>query len=312
LRTDEWCRSTNTLRVERTPRSLPEAQRPSGIEPPIEALRTAVAALRPDDAPSAALDAVARATERVLAAAEEARRDALRCRALLDGICEGVAETDATGVVRIANQRLASLLEVAPDFLAGRPLLHFIARGDCRPFRDVIAAASRGEHEGTVVRFLPRRGATLFAAEVRARAVGPGPRCSIVWTVRPSHEPRARAGSEEEETAAAGSLDAIVDAARQSILEVATARRIIVTNARPTTLSVDPKRARSLLDAMVDLARIALRLASDGATLAVDIQRLAGEEALVAFGAAALRVPLRVKGELGDSAFQAEPVRRAG
>jgi hypothetical protein len=46
--------------------------------------------------------------------------------------------TTAEGIILEATAPAASLLSVSVAFLRGRPLLHFIARGDTRRFRSLI------------------------------------------------------------------------------------------------------------------------------------------------------------------------------
>src|SRR5947207_10922375 len=81
------------------------------------------------------------------------------CEALLDAIPDGLAETDLRGTIRFTNARLAAMLAVAPAFLAERPLIHFVARSDCRIFRGWVDVAARGEPpERAILHLRPRHG----------------------------------------------------------------------------------------------------------------------------------------------------------
>src|SRR5205807_510224 len=98
---------------------------------------------------------------------------------------DGLAETDARGMIRVGNTQLARLLTVPASFLRGKALISFVARGDCGAFRVMMdAVRSGGECDAVFVRLRPRRGGLPFMAEVRVRATsGTGVR-GFVWTVR--------------------------------------------------------------------------------------------------------------------------------
>jgi PAS domain S-box-containing protein len=107
---------------------------------------------------------------------------------LFDGCPDGYVLTDATGVIREGNRTFASMLGVHKRFLEGKPLVNFVTRGDVRRYRDSLGGALRGQKDGELVRlrFRPRHGEPVFAAEVARRVVrGVGQRVtSIRWTVR--------------------------------------------------------------------------------------------------------------------------------
>jgi len=109
-----------------------------------------------------------------------------RYRALFDGVSDPLAETDTRGVIQAANPLFARLLGVHPLFLAGKPLLHFVARGDTRAFRDFVKSIGNGaSEERLVVRFRPRHGSPPFAAQVDARVLAFDGVRHILWHVRP-------------------------------------------------------------------------------------------------------------------------------
>jgi PAS domain S-box-containing protein len=111
--------------------------------------------------------------------------EVVRYRTVFDGAQVGLAETDAQGVVRLANAALTVLLGVPRHCVIGKPLINFVARADTRAFRSAVQAmAERGQHEAFVVRFRPRRRAPPFPAEVLVcSARGRLARC-FVWTIR--------------------------------------------------------------------------------------------------------------------------------
>jgi PAS domain S-box-containing protein len=107
-----------------------------------------------------------------------------RYRAVFEAAHVGLAETDAHGLVRLANSRLATLLGVLPAFVIGKPLLHFVARGDTRVFRGVVRSLAEGGELDVVLRLRPRDRGTPFYAAVRARAARGGPAMYLVWSVQ--------------------------------------------------------------------------------------------------------------------------------
>jgi len=107
-----------------------------------------------------------------------------RYRAVFEAAHVGLAETDAHGIVRLANHRLATLLGVLPAFVIGKPLLHFVARGDTRAFRGVVHSLAEGGKLDVVLRLRPRDRGAPFYAEVRARAARVGSVLSLVWSVQ--------------------------------------------------------------------------------------------------------------------------------
>jgi PAS domain S-box-containing protein len=107
-----------------------------------------------------------------------------RYRTVFNAAHVGLAETDAQGIVRLANVRLATLLGLLPASLIGKPLLHFVARGDTGAFRRVVETlAQHGEHGAFVVRFRPRDGGKPFHAEVWARAARSRLARCLVWSI---------------------------------------------------------------------------------------------------------------------------------
>jgi PAS domain S-box-containing protein len=114
-----------------------------------------------------------------------------RYRTVFDAAHVGLAETDAQGIVRLANARLARFLGVSPSFVVGKPLLHFVVRADTRAFRSVVKTLDqRAEHEAFRVRLRPRHGSAPFPVEVWARAARARLTRCYVWTIRAHKEER--------------------------------------------------------------------------------------------------------------------------
>src|SRR5262245_20521492 len=88
---------------------------------------------------------VFRHLDELTSAASRLAKDLAQSKRVLDAIADGLAETDLRGTIRYANARLGAMLGVPPDFLADRPLIHFVARSDCRPFRAWLEATTQRE-----------------------------------------------------------------------------------------------------------------------------------------------------------------------
>lgn len=111
--------------------------------------------------------------------------DIARYRAIFDAAHIGLAETDSRGVIRVANPHLAHLLGVTSLFLRGKPLLHFIVRGDCSSFRVLVAnARDTGGHDKAHLRLRPRDGSAPFVAEMFVQPITAVESRAFVWTVR--------------------------------------------------------------------------------------------------------------------------------
>jgi CheY-like chemotaxis protein/PAS domain-containing protein len=113
-------------------------------------------------------------------ARRRAEADLAYFRDLFDLCPEPYLVTDLRGAIRAANRAAALVLQVTPQFLAGRPLLHFVARADCGAFRAALASLQEttGSDAALEIHLRPRHKGAPFLADIRVRRVRTG--CSIV------------------------------------------------------------------------------------------------------------------------------------
>lgn len=80
--------------------------------------------------------------------------------------------TDLAGITQEANLRAAGMFSVAPPFLAGRPLIGFVARQDTRVFRSLLKdmGAADGAVRSATIRMRPR-GQMPFVVAARVAVV---------------------------------------------------------------------------------------------------------------------------------------------
>jgi PAS domain S-box-containing protein len=136
------------------------------------------------------------AAEELEAQAEELLRtrvalenERLRYRDLFDAAPDPYFVTDSNGVIREANFAAGALLHVEPQFLVGKPLIHFVARGDTRAFRDAISTMSASPEKAKIehleVRLRPRDKAPVFYAWLTATPIFSRQRApSFRWIAR--------------------------------------------------------------------------------------------------------------------------------
>lgn len=86
--------------------------------------------------------------------------------------------TTTGGVIVHATNAAATFLNVAIEALKGRPLLHFVARGDTRRFRAFVNGGARGVMS---VRLRPRHGTPLAVSMAIHHVPG-----RMIWFVDPS------------------------------------------------------------------------------------------------------------------------------
>jgi hypothetical protein len=93
-------------------------------------------------------------------------------------------ETSLSGVVQLTNDDAAQLLNVASACLVNKPLVHFVARGDCNIFRAAVECVGGGkELDRVVVRFRPRRGASVARIALSGRRLDRMKPRRIVWVL---------------------------------------------------------------------------------------------------------------------------------
>ena len=111
---------------------------------------------------------------------------------LFDAAPEAYLVTDRHGILREVNGAAAQELNLPREHLAGKPLLHFVARSSCNPFRafvSKVAASDVAEH--AELTFRPRGGGRApFRAAVSARGQRGLGRAlvAIRWILRPLTE----------------------------------------------------------------------------------------------------------------------------
>lgn len=119
-----------------------------------------------------------RQNDQLLAANDAITAAQQRYQDLFDFAPDGYLVTDPNGVIQAANQAAARLLRTEARFLAGKPLVLFIARADRPAFDALLARLHQGEElPGRAIILQPRVGpefpAVVYAAPLRATAAGP-------------------------------------------------------------------------------------------------------------------------------------------
>jgi PAS domain-containing protein len=172
-------------------------------------------------------------------------------RELFDHSPDGYARTDGRGVVRIANRTLATQLNIHPRFLENKPLINFVARADCKPFRALLMRLGEGGQQPCElrVRLRPRNGRPPFYADVRVVArEGNG---GVYWAIRPvSDQPAASSAP----LTFGALVDATVDAL--AVENEATPGPALVSEG-DSAAAIAEHLAPELLAAVIALARTA-------------------------------------------------------
>jgi two-component system, LuxR family, sensor kinase FixL len=110
----------------------------------------------------------------------------VRYQELFDFAPVGYLVTDMQGVIQEANYAAAALLGTRKHFLAGRPILFFIAEADRRAFSVNLfrlGVAGSGQQQWTL-RLCPLKGETRYAQVTVAAAPPPGKEHMLRWTFR--------------------------------------------------------------------------------------------------------------------------------
>jgi PAS domain-containing protein len=95
-------------------------------------------------------------------------------------------ETTRVGVIRRVNDEAARLFNVPRAFLIAKPLVHFVARGDCKVFRTAVERVGDGKPlDRITVRFRPRHGPPVAPAKLSGRCLSGIFPPTIVWVVDP-------------------------------------------------------------------------------------------------------------------------------
>ena len=91
-------------------------------------------------------------------------------------------ETSLRGTMRRANAAAADFFNVHVSFLIAKPLLHFVARGDCDAFRAALECVASGKSlDRIALRFRPRRRRPVSRVRLSARRLWGVSRPTIVW-----------------------------------------------------------------------------------------------------------------------------------
>jgi PAS domain-containing protein len=139
---------------------------------------------------------------------------------------EAYIVTDMAGTIDEANLAASTLFRTEPSFLAGRPLITFVARNDTRAFRSFLTqmqSLDRGD-EGSARQVMLRmrpRGHAVFVVFARAAPVTgeTGKLIAIRWILRPFDFEEADAG---KGAAVADLAAALAEDLREPLLPIAS------------------------------------------------------------------------------------------
>jgi PAS domain-containing protein len=93
-------------------------------------------------------------------------------------------ETTLRGTMRRANVAAANFFNVHVSFLIAKPLLHFVARGDCDAFRAAVECVASGKSlDRIALRFRPRRRQPVSRVKLSAQRLRGVSRPTIVWII---------------------------------------------------------------------------------------------------------------------------------
>lgn len=93
-------------------------------------------------------------------------------------------ETTLRGTMRRANVAAAQFFNVHVSFLIAKPLLHFVARGDCDAFRAAVECVASGKSlDRIALRFRPRRRQPVSRVKLSAQRLRGVSRPTIVWII---------------------------------------------------------------------------------------------------------------------------------
>lgn len=138
-----------------------------------------------------------RQTEELAVAHEAVEAERQRYRDLFDLAPHGYLVTDAEGTIGEANRAAAALLHTATQFMAGKPLVAFVAEEERRAFQYRLARLRETDRmEEWVVQLRPRHGAAIHAAlTVVAVPSRKGSPVTLRWLLR---DVTARTWAEEQ------------------------------------------------------------------------------------------------------------------
>jgi hypothetical protein len=94
-------------------------------------------------------------------------------------------ETTLRGTTQRANAAAAHFFNVQESFLIARPLLHFVARGDCDAFRAAVECVASGKSVDRIaLRFRPRGHRPVLRVQLSARQLrGLSRPAAIFWVI---------------------------------------------------------------------------------------------------------------------------------
>jgi PAS domain-containing protein len=109
---------------------------------------------------------------------------------LFEGATDARVITDCGGTIEDANAAATELLGMPAAFLASKPLLHFVARGDTRTFRAALKDLSARPVADLHVRIRPRhRHPVACVLSSSGITDVTGKQVALMWTLRPATTP---------------------------------------------------------------------------------------------------------------------------
>jgi PAS domain S-box-containing protein len=246
------------------------------------------------------------AQEELLVADEELRRQSeelerirhgiaaelRRFRDLFDHAPDGYVETDARGVVRIANRTLAAQLNILPRFLEQKPLVSFVARGDCDRFRGLVGRLAEGRAVRAVsVRLRPRQGGTPFFVDLHAVPIVSPERqlLGARWTIRPM-------GGDDDTPASLASVRDVLKAIVVQAEAAAASKRVRVVTEAECEIPLEPERAASWFSILSAVLRAEVASGERDSELRVVAKAGAGATSVVEWQIGSAQVSLTATG----------------
>lgn len=95
-------------------------------------------------------------------------------RALFQSVPIPCIHSDTRGVILEVNVAAARLLNMPASRLVGKPLLHFVARGETRPFREMVRGLGRAPERALLTVHLRPRGGRPVSRAVQVMRLGRG------------------------------------------------------------------------------------------------------------------------------------------
>lgn len=193
-------------------------------------------------------------TDELLAARQDTEAQRQRYQELFEFAPDGYLVTDSDGVIREANRAAAAMLGLEPKFLAGKPILLFVAEEDRKSFdsRRARALTSARPGEDWEICLTPRSGAHFPAAVTVGTVLDSGGRAvGIRWMLRDISERKRAADALRQ---ANEQLERRVEERTGELGQASAALRVEIAElARMgTALEESEQHYRSLFENMLD------------------------------------------------------------